>query len=66
MHVQIAEVELGHSAMADVAGSMTARASANNPHDQDRPLLAARGIVTALLIAAPFWALFAFTLYLLI
>ena len=66
MHVQIAEVEVGYSAAADVAGSAARRLSANHPHDQESPLLAARGIVTALLIAAPFWALFAFTLYLLI
>ena len=66
MHLQIAEVELGHSVAAGVARSVTPRPSANYPHDQERPLLAARGIVTGLLIAAPFWALFALTLYLLI
>jgi hypothetical protein len=32
----------------------------------ERPLNIARGIVNAILIAAPFWALFAFALYLLI
>jgi hypothetical protein len=66
MHVQIAEVELGHSATADVERSVTADSDANYPGNQERPLMAARGIVTALIMAVPFWMLFAFTLYLLI
>jgi hypothetical protein len=66
MHPQIAEVELIRSHAPDVAESMTGCPAADQFHHQKRPLMAARGIVTATLIVAPFWALFAFALYLII
>jgi hypothetical protein len=61
MHAQITEVELRPHA-PDVAG----RPVSDQFHYQRRPLVAARGIVTATLIVAPFWGLVALALYLLI
>jgi hypothetical protein len=66
MHPQIAEVELVRSHAPDVAESMTECPVADHFHYDKRPLMPARGIVTATLIVAPFWALFAFALYLII
>jgi hypothetical protein len=66
MPAQIAEVELVHSHAPDVAKSITGRPVADQFHYQKRPLVAARGIVTATLIVAPFWGLVALALYLLI
>jgi hypothetical protein len=66
LHAQIAEVELARSHAPDVAKSMTGCPVADQFHYQQRPLVAARGIVTATLIVAPFWGLFALALYLII
>jgi hypothetical protein len=66
MQAQIAELELLHSHAPDVARSITGRPVADQFRYQKRPLVAARGIVTATLIVAPFWAVFALALYLLI
>ena len=66
MHAQIADVELARSHAPDVAESMVGRPVADQVHYQERPLVAARGIIIAAFIVAPFWALFALALYLLI
>ena len=66
MPAQIAEVELVRSDAPDVAKSITGRPVADQFYYQKRPLVAARGIITATLMVAPFWALFALALYLLI
>jgi hypothetical protein len=63
MHAQLVEVELVRSNAPDVATSITGHPVFQY---QKRPLAAARGIVSATLIVAPFWALFALALYLLI
>ena len=64
MRAQIAEIELARSHAPDAAKSMTGRP--DQFQYQKRPLVAARGIVIAILIVTPFWALFALALYLLI
>jgi hypothetical protein len=64
MHARTAEVELARSNTADVAKSMIGCPGADQIHYQERPLVAARGIVTATMIVAPFWALFVLVLYL--
>jgi hypothetical protein len=66
MHAQIAKVELVRSHAPGVAKSTTGCPVADQFDHQKRPLVAARGIVTATLIVAPFWALMALALYLLI
>jgi hypothetical protein len=66
MHAQITEVELVRPHTPNVAKSIIGRPVADQFHYQKRPLVAARGIITATLIVAPFWALFALALYLLI
>ena len=54
-------------APANQNGSREARApSANECSNQERPAAAARGIVKAVLILTPFWALVAFVFWLLI
>lgn len=63
MHARIAEVELARSHAPGVAKTMSGCPVADQFHYQQRPLVAARGIVTATLIVAPFWALFAVALY---
>jgi hypothetical protein len=64
MYGQIAELEPGPSVAVGVAASTVARP--NDYYPQERPLLAARGIINGVLIATPFWILFALALYLLI
>jgi hypothetical protein len=66
MPAQIAEHELVPSHAPDVAKSTIERPVSDQIDFQGRPLVAARGIVIATLIVAPFWALFALALYLLI
>jgi hypothetical protein len=66
MHAQIAEVQLVRSHAPDVAKSTIGGPVGDQFHDQNRPLVAARGIIIATLIAGPFWALSALALYLLI
>jgi hypothetical protein len=66
MHAQIAEVKLARSHAPDVAIWVAGRPIAERVHYQERPFVAARGIIMAALIVAPFWALFALALYLLI
>jgi hypothetical protein len=63
MSTQIADLEPAQSSVSDV---VAARSVGDAPLRSERPLSVARGIVGAVLIAAPFWALFAFALYLLI
>jgi hypothetical protein len=63
MSTQTAQLEAApSSAPQHTAG----RTVADDMLYPERPLNIARGIVNAILIAAPFWALFAFALYLLI
>ncbi len=66
MHARTAEVELARSDAPDVAESMIECSGADQFHCQTRPLVAARGILTATLIVAPFWGLFVLVLYLII
>jgi hypothetical protein len=66
MPAQIAELELVSSHAPDVAKSTIERPDSDQIDFQGRPLVAARGIVIATLIVAPFWAWFAFAFYLLI
>jgi hypothetical protein len=66
MHAQIAEVERVRSHAPEVAKSITGCRVADQFYYQKRPLVAARGIITATLMVAPFWALFALAQYLLI
>jgi hypothetical protein len=63
MSTQIAQFEVTQSSVPD---DVVARTVGNEALQPDRPLGVARGIAVALLIAAPFWALFAFAVYLLI
>ena len=66
MHAQIAEVELVRSHTSEVAQSITGRPVADHFDHRNRPLMAAWGILTATLMVAPFWALVALALHLLI
>jgi hypothetical protein len=63
MSTQTAQLELTQSSVPKI---VVARSVGDETLRPDRPLGVARGITVALLIAAPFWALFAFALYLLI
>jgi hypothetical protein len=63
MSTQLAQAERTHSAKPAMVVS---RAGDAELAYQERPLGVARGIVCAVLISVPFWALFAFALYMLI
>jgi hypothetical protein len=63
MSTQLAQAERTHSAAPTIVALRAGDADLTYP---ERPLGVARGIVSAVLISAPFWALFAFALYLLI
>jgi hypothetical protein len=63
MSTQIGQLELP---VRSVSGGTVQHAVSRDIVSPERPLGAARGIVNAVLIATPFWALFAFILYLLI
>jgi hypothetical protein len=64
MSIQIAKFELARSLTSEASSPAIGRLP--GMLSPERPTAAARGIVTAVVIAVPFWALFAFTLYLLI
>ena len=68
MSTHIAELEPASSALADAPGSVLATIYGDQPvepvGDQDRSVGMVRGIVSAVLISLPFWALFAFAVYL--
>jgi hypothetical protein len=63
MLTQLAHAERTRSTAPGVAAI---RATEHDSLPPERPLSVARGIANAALISAPFWALFAFALYLLI
>jgi hypothetical protein len=65
MSIETAEVELAHSPAKITAGAVT-HVRVDDFLDEERPMRVARGIASAALISVPFWALFAFALYLLI
>jgi hypothetical protein len=63
MSTQLAQLELTQP----VASEIAARGGADDDVlDAEQQASVARGIINALLIATPFWMLFAFALYLLI
>jgi hypothetical protein len=66
MSTQIAELELDQSSAAAISVSALGHACDDQILDPDRPMRAARAIVTAVLISVPFWALFAFAIYLMV
>jgi hypothetical protein len=63
MSTQLAHAERTRASAPGIAAIRTTDPDALQ---RDRPLSVARGIASAALISAPFWALFAFALYLLI
>jgi hypothetical protein len=62
MSTQLAQLELPEPAASEIAPQVPP----DEADDSERPSRVARGIINAVLIAAPFWVLFAFALYLLI
>ncbi len=68
MSTHIAELDPTSSAFADVSASELGMIySDETPYtidEPDRPMGTARGILSAVLISIPFWALFAFAIYL--
>ncbi len=63
MSIQLAQLEIPAHA---IPYGKADRAIAENTGYPERPLAAARGIINALLLAAPFWALCSAAVYLLI
>ncbi len=68
MSTQLAQFELAQSVTCDIFAQQVAQ---SDIRDADllvswNPTSIARGIISAVLIATPFWVLFAFALYLLI
>ena len=68
MSTQLAQFELDHPVTSEI---IAPQVSQNDIRDADLldsgdPTSIVRGIVSAVLIATPFWVLFAFALYLLI
>ncbi|HEX3574813.1 MAG TPA: hypothetical protein VHU42_09455 [Rhodopila sp.] len=66
MSTQTAELELNQSSAVAITGPAIDCIYDQPNLDPDRPLRAARAIVTAVLISVPFWVLLAFTIYLLV
>jgi hypothetical protein len=66
MATHLAEADLVDPGMVHGATGRPQPADDNDLTEDDERSTAARGIVTAALISAPFWALFAFALYLLL
>jgi hypothetical protein len=63
MSTYIAELEMS---ISPAPPETTERVVADDVLSPEPPFGIARGIITAVLLAIPFWALFAFALYLLI
>ena len=68
MSTYIAELQSTSSALSDapdsMLGSMYGHEAPDNLDEMDRSMGTVRGIVSAILISLPFWALFAFAVYL--
>jgi hypothetical protein len=68
MSTQLAQLEPTQSVTPEIAALHVPDGGVFDPDmlDSGHPASVARGIVNAVLIATPFWVLFAFALYLLI
>ena len=64
MATRLAEAD--HPRMVHEAGGHALVTPDSDAADDDERPTAARGIVAAVLLSAPFWALFAFTIWLLL
>jgi hypothetical protein len=63
MSTQLAQLDLTEPATSEIAAPHVPR---DDVRDSEHPSNVARGIINAVLIATPFWVLFAVALYLLI
>jgi hypothetical protein len=66
MSTYISEIEPTAAVMSETARPASGAGYSKRADDSERPLGAARGIISAALISIPVWALFVITLYLLI
>ena len=66
MPTHIAEVDLVRPSLTEAVEPVAFLAPGSERLEADHPLGIARGIASAVLISIPFWALLAFTLYVLV
>ncbi len=65
MAAQLVNAELADRRPVSKAVDELPATYSSNPTDGSNRITAARGLVTAMMISMPFWALIAFTIYLL-
>ena len=65
MASQLADAELFDPQVVDTAVVRPPTVHDNHTAEEEGPSMASRGIVIAMLISLPFWALIAFTIFLL-